>query len=155
MFGVSTMTIHRDLDHLAAEGLLRKVRGGAVSIHSLPGAAEECPTCHGPAERRNSMVLHMEDGAHRRACCAHCGLLAMTDSPSQVASALATDYLYGRMVNVRSASYVVAPQITVCCTPTVLAFENRADAERFRIGFGGQVMSIQDALAYLQREMNL
>jgi DeoR/GlpR family transcriptional regulator of sugar metabolism len=28
-FGVSTMTIHRDLDHLHAQGLLRKVRSGA------------------------------------------------------------------------------------------------------------------------------
>jgi DeoR/GlpR family transcriptional regulator of sugar metabolism len=32
-FGVSKMTIHRDLDELEAEGLLRKVRGGA-SIQS-------------------------------------------------------------------------------------------------------------------------
>lgn len=28
-FGVSTMTIHRDLDHLHAQGMLRKVRSGA------------------------------------------------------------------------------------------------------------------------------
>jgi DeoR/GlpR family transcriptional regulator of sugar metabolism len=28
-FGVSTMTIHRDLDHLDAQGVLRKVRSGA------------------------------------------------------------------------------------------------------------------------------
>jgi DeoR/GlpR family transcriptional regulator of sugar metabolism len=28
-FGVSTMTIHRDLDHLEAQGMLRKVRSGA------------------------------------------------------------------------------------------------------------------------------
>ncbi len=28
-FGVSTMTIHRDLDHLDAQGMLRKVRSGA------------------------------------------------------------------------------------------------------------------------------
>jgi DeoR/GlpR family transcriptional regulator of sugar metabolism len=28
-FGVSTMTIHRDLDHLHAQGILRKVRSGA------------------------------------------------------------------------------------------------------------------------------
>ena len=29
-FAVSKMTIHRDLDDLEAEGLLRKVRGGAT-----------------------------------------------------------------------------------------------------------------------------
>lgn len=33
-FGVSTMTIHRDLDHLDAQGMLRKVRSGAEATPS-------------------------------------------------------------------------------------------------------------------------
>ena len=32
LLGVSAMTVRRDLDELAAEGLLRRVRGGAVSV---------------------------------------------------------------------------------------------------------------------------
>ncbi len=35
--GVSTMTIHRDLDRLAAEGLARKVRGGVVAVDDDTG----------------------------------------------------------------------------------------------------------------------
>src|SRR5690625_7361257 len=31
-FGVSLMTIHRDLDELASEGLLRRFHGGAAAI---------------------------------------------------------------------------------------------------------------------------
>jgi len=34
-FGVSTMTIHRDLDHLRDQGLLRKVRSGAEARPSV------------------------------------------------------------------------------------------------------------------------
>jgi DeoR/GlpR family transcriptional regulator of sugar metabolism len=38
IYGVSELTIRRDLDHLAAAGKLRRTRGGAVRIHSeAPG----------------------------------------------------------------------------------------------------------------------
>lgn len=36
MFGISAMTVHRDLDVLEERGLLRKVRGGAVSNTAAP-----------------------------------------------------------------------------------------------------------------------
>ena len=39
-FGVSQMTIHRDLSHLAAEGLVQRVRGGAASVPSRTREAE-------------------------------------------------------------------------------------------------------------------
>lgn len=34
LFGVSAMTVHRDLDHLVAQGLLRKSRGTATAVAS-------------------------------------------------------------------------------------------------------------------------
>jgi hypothetical protein len=72
-----------------------------------------------------------------------------------VSSALVTDFLYGRMVNCRVASYVVAPQVFFCCTPTVLAFERPEDARRFQQGFGGQVFDLGGAMNALRSEMSL
>ena len=40
-FGVSKMTVHRDLDELEESGFLRKVRGGAYSTSQSQGEACE------------------------------------------------------------------------------------------------------------------
>lgn len=148
--GVSAMTVHRDLDALEQSGKLRKVRGGAVLPGPPAAANEECITCHMRPRRRLQVILHFSDGTEHRACCPHCGLLTMARSRDQITSMLVTDFLFERVTSARDASYVVAPDVALCCTPTVLAFESRRDAERFQIGFGGQVMDMEMALHFLQ-----
>ena len=155
LLGVSKMTVHRDLDALEADGRLRKVHGGAALPEA--GHSEECTFCHGsiPPDSRSKVTLHLADGTHHHACCPHCGLLALSALGSAVASVLVTDFLYGRVVNARSAAYVVNPALDICCAPTTLAFQARTDAERFQRGFGGQVLDLTEAVAALQNAMAL
>ncbi len=150
---VSPMTVHRDLAQLERAGQLRKVRGGAVLTERATEAAGSCLACFGPLNPRTQVVLHLTDGSQRRACCPHCGLMAL--GQGAVTSVLVTDFLHGRMVNGRTAAYIAMPEITVCCTPTLLAFEDVEDARRFQIGFAGQLLSLEEALAFLQAEMHL
>ncbi len=162
LFDVSDMTIHRDLDRLAAAGQLRKVRGGAVLMDS-PAAAplvdtddgDACYACHSPINPRTQMVLHLHDGTQRRACCAHCGLLGVARLGEQVELALVTDFLHGRKVSAQTAVYVFDPALAVCCTPTTLAFMRQEEAERFCAGFGGQVLDLAGAVTAVQTAMRL
>lgn len=153
---VSTMTVHRDLDLLAAEKRLRKVHGGAAAYdNSLQ--EDQCYFCHSliSSGSHTKVTLHLTDGSHRHACCAHCGLLGLSHLGKQVSTAIVTDFLYGRAINARSATYVVEPDLQICCAPTTLVFQNNADALRFQRGFGGQVLPLSEALTVLHDEMAL
>ncbi len=151
--GVSPMTVHRDLNVLAAQGRLRKVRGGAVP---LPRENEPlCHFCAGKLRARVRMTLHLSDGSTWRACCAHCGLLGVALHGSRVVAAVVPDFLTGRVVDVHQATFLIGSDVEICCTPTVLAFARLHDAERFRQGFGGQVASFAEALEALRTMMAL
>jgi hypothetical protein len=148
--GVSTMTVHRDLDLLEQSGLLVKVRGGAVPPRP-PSGPDECMICRMRPRRRLQVILHFVDGSEGRACCPHCGLIAVARVRERVAAALVTDFLYERPVSAREAVYLIGADVTICCTPTVLAFEQTSDAERFQRGFNGRLMPFEDAVSLLQQ----
>jgi nitrous oxide reductase accessory protein NosL len=153
---VSKMTVHRDLDALAAEKRLRKVHGGAALIDEADNETQ-CYFCHGEIlpHSRTKVTIYLHDGTYRQACCPHCGLLALSNLGASAASALVTDFLHGRVVNAQIATYVVGADLDICCAPTTLAFHVRADADRFQRGFGGQVLSLNKAIDRLQAEMSL
>jgi hypothetical protein len=160
-FNVSEMTIHRDLAQLETEGYLRKVRGGAVPIPQpppLPGqtaSPEACFMCQITPRSQTQVTLNLVDGSVKRACCPHCGLHGMQMMSDKIVSALVTDFLRGNIINAQAATYLVEPDITVCCTPTVLAFQRKDDAVRFEEGFGGQLMGMIATLDHLSRAMEL
>lgn len=161
-FTVSEMTIHRDLAQLETEGYLRKVRGGAVPVPRPPqtsgqstAPAENCFMCKMTPRSQTQMTLNLADGTVKRACCPHCGLHGLQMMGDHVISALVTDFLRGNIINAQAAIYLVEPDITVCCTPTILAFQRKDDALRFQKGFGGQLMSMSNTLDHLSQAMKL
>jgi DNA-binding transcriptional ArsR family regulator len=145
-FGVSTMTIHRDLDTLVEAGFVEKVHGG-VTLISEPEIKDNtrfCRMCAMPITPRTMVIIHLISGEILRACCPHCGLLLMKELA--IKSALTPDFIYGRMTNMLQAFYVIESRILLCCSPSVLCFTLYEDALSFQVGFGGQIVGYPEAL---------
>ena len=156
-FGVSNMTIHRNLNKLVETGQVVKKHGGAT----LPGAGGKamdegfsCAMCGKPVSARTVFIVKLENGDEVRACCSHCGLMLQSRSEN-VWQSLTADYLYGHMISAGQAYYLVGSEVSICCVPSVLAFGSNVDVEKFQKGCGGQVLSMNDTAYYLHGTIHM
>jgi DeoR family transcriptional regulator, copper-sensing transcriptional repressor len=148
--GVSNMTIHRDLNKLAEAGVIHKVHGGAT-LHKpveRPALPDVCPMCNKVINDRMAFIIHLQEGNQIKACCPHCGLMMVTNIHN-VKSALVTDFLFGTIVSISQATFLMNSNVTICCSPTILAFDKPEDAIRFQRGFGGTLADFETARQFV------
>ena len=151
-FGVSIMTIHRDLDALAKSGLIEKVHGGVNLITpetSPPQSTPTCSMCGMTVSERIVFSIQLKDGTGLNACCPHCGFLLLDQYEASITAVLVKDFLHGRIMNGLEATYLVGCSITLCCMPTILSFTTLDEAERFQRGFEGEIMRYAQVRDYL------
>jgi Fe2+ or Zn2+ uptake regulation protein len=164
-FGVSKMTVHRDLDLLEKRQALKRIHGGAVAVSNLKEVVphpphpqqgqNSCSICHRSVGQHLLYSLTLVDGEQRHYCCPHCGVSAQLVSPDKIAMALATDFLNERPHPAQQSWFVLGSVVIPCCRPSMLTFEDELMAKRFQRGFGGIIGRLADAIDYLRTEMSL
>lgn len=157
-FGVSLMTIYRDVRELEKEGrivrkhgeLLLREEAGEVIEETLPS----CAYCTKPIEKRLEFTYRMKRGKFVRACCAHCGLLLYKNLKEEdIESCMTWDFINCRPLSCFSAWYVIGSSAMPCCSPSAIAFASKEDAEKFAKGFGGIVTSFDEAVEGIEKLM--
>ena len=152
---ISPMTVHRDLNKLAAAGKVLKTHGGAslppVEPSSVPAG---CAICKRTIPERTAVIVQTEQKGMHGACCPHCAM-ALLDRLPAIDLVLVTEFLYGQMVNASEAAYLIGSSVTYCCRPGILAFATWEDAEHFQRGFGGEILDLAQAQEAMRRKQSI
>lgn len=158
IFNVSEMTIYRDIRELENEGKIKR-KHGAVLLNEKEDSesliVEFCPICDKPITRAYPYRITLEDGKIIETCCEHCGFILHNRYENQKVSALTYDFITENPISALNAWYVVGSTAVPCCSPSVIPFATREDAERFQKGFGGKVMSFIEAYNAVVHNMNI
>ena len=119
-FGVSKMTIHRDLDLLEQRQVLKRIHGGAARIEKLvrdrDGRYEarleqgSCLICYRPPSQHLLYTLTLKNGEQKVACCPHCGISAHLMLGDRIAMALTADFLTGKLHSAQQSWFVLGSQ---------------------------------------------
>jgi len=93
------------------------------------------------------------EGEEFYTCGVQCGLTLHLRLKGKFKSAMATDLLSNRSVDAQKAFYVYKSTVITDMAPGFIAFSTREKAENFAKGFGGKVVTYQEALEIWKGQM--
>jgi len=154
-FDVSLMTIYRDIKELEKEGLVEKKHGYVRLKEEEETIPKECVVCHKEVDGRFNVIFFLKEGKRVQTCCPHCGLMAFNRLKDKIEAVLTKDFITCNPVSAFSSWYVVGAEIAPCCSPSAFSFSDKSMAERFARGFGGKVLSFEEAVKEIYRLMSV
>lgn len=152
------MTIYRDIKELEKEGEIKR-KHGSVLLNTKENretlTVDTCPICEKPITRSHPYKIIVENTKVIEACCEHCGLLLHQKYADKEVSAITYDFITENPISALNAFFVVGSSAVPCCSPSVIPFASREDAEKFQKGFGGKVMTFVEAYNEITNKMNI
>jgi nitrous oxide reductase accessory protein NosL len=91
-------------------------------------------------------VVTLTDGKTQTTCGVQCGLTLQIRLGNKFKSAVATDLITHKEVEAKKAFYVYKSSVITDMGPGFIAFAIKTNAEKFQKGFGGEVLTYQEAL---------
>jgi hypothetical protein len=119
------------------------------------GGPERCIVCGMDVSKypHTRYVVETANGKTYPTCGVQCGLTLHLRFGSRWKAALATDLLSNRSFDATKGFYVYKSTVITDMAPGFIAFKIRGNAEEFARGFGGQVVTYQEALELWKGQM--
>jgi nitrous oxide reductase accessory protein NosL len=129
--------------------------GVLLCLHSQTWAIERCIVCGMDVSKypHTRYIVLTKDGKKYSTCGVQCGLTLHLRFGDKWKSATAADLLSNRSFDATKGFYVYKSSVITDMAPGFIAFKRKVNAEKFAKGFGGQVVSYDEALAIWKKRM--
>ena len=119
------------------------------------GGVERCIVCGMDVSKypHTRYMIETTDGKKYTTCGVQCGLTLHLRFKDTWKSAKAADLLSNRPFDVKKGFYVYKSSVITDMAPGFIAFKRRGDAENFSKGFGGKVVTYEEALEIWRKKM--
>jgi len=119
------------------------------------GEIKRCQVCGMDVSKypHTRYVVTTKEGEEFFTCGVQCGLTLHLRLKEKFKSATATDLLSNRSVDAQKAFFIYKSTVITDMAPGFIAFATKTNAEKFQKGFGGQVLSYQEALEIWKDQM--
>lgn len=126
-----------------------------IGTLSWAGEVNRCIVCGMALSKypHTKYVVKTTEGEEFQACGVQCGLTLHLRLKDKFKSAMATDLLSNRSIDTQKAFYVYKSTVITDMAPGFISFLTRANAEKFQKGFGGKVVTYQEALEIWKGQM--
>jgi hypothetical protein len=127
----------------------------ATVTSAWAGGVERCIVCGMDVSKypHTRYVVETTDGKKYTTCGVQCGLTLHLRFKDKWKSARAADLLSNRPFDVKKGFYVYKSSVITDMAPGFIAFKRRTNAEKFAKGFGGQVVTYEEALEIWGKRM--
>lgn len=122
---------------------------------SWGGDIKRCIVCGMDVSKypHTKYVVTTTEGKEFQTCGVQCGLTLHLRFKEKFKSATASDLLSNRSFDAQKGFYVYKSTVITDMAPGFISFVTRANAEKFQKGFGGQVVTYQEAIEIWKEQM--
>jgi hypothetical protein len=133
---------------------------GFLSYRWLERPASGCQICERPIHAETYFRIQQADGKSLDVCCPRCGLRYLQNHPKIARSLSVIDFETRTFIPAEDATYVEDSDLHLCspestrreitgaeyekvwdrCLPSLMAFQDRSNAEAFRSSHGGRII---------------
>ena len=126
-----------------------------LDVGSWSGEVKRCIICGMDISKypHTRYVVTTTEGEEFMTCGVQCGLTLHLRFKERFKSAMALDLLSNRAFNAQLGFYVYKSTAITDMAPGFISFATRSNAEKFAKGFGGQVVSYEEALKIWKKQM--